>query len=132
MRDRSEPRLVLPIDKPFLETPFYGVQQMTWHLRNEGHAVNVKRIRPVIRLIRLMPISQKLETSRPAQGHKTYPNLLGGLRVEQSNQVWCADITYLPMLWCFLHLVAIMAGPPAWCWPGASRTRSRPPYASSR
>ena len=44
------------IDRQFLETPFYGVQQMTWHLRNEGHAVNVKRIRRLMRLMRLMPI----------------------------------------------------------------------------
>ena len=44
------------IDKQFLETPFYGVRQMTWHLQNEGHAVNVKRIRRLMRLMRLMPI----------------------------------------------------------------------------
>ena len=51
--------LMLLIDKQFLKTPFYGVQQMTWHLQNEGHAVNVKRIRRVMRLMRLMPIFQK-------------------------------------------------------------------------
>lgn len=44
------------IDRQFLETPFYGVRQMTWHLQNEGQAVNVKRIRRLIRLMRLMPI----------------------------------------------------------------------------
>jgi putative transposase len=97
--------LMVKIDKQFLETPFYGVQQMTWNLQNEGHAVNYKRIR---RLMRLMPIYQKPDTSRPAKGHKTYPYLLGGLRVERSNQVWCADITYLPMRRGFLYLVAIM------------------------
>src|SRR5690606_40823546 len=74
------------IDKQFLETPFYGVQQMTWHMRNEGHAVNVKRVRRLMRLMRLMPIFQKPDTSRPAKGHKTYPYLLGGLRVERPNQ----------------------------------------------
>ena len=61
------------IDRQFLETPFYGVQQMTWHLQNEGHAVNVKRIRRLMRLMRLMPIYQKPNTSKPAKGHKTYP-----------------------------------------------------------
>ena len=96
------------IDRQFLETPFYGVQQMTWHLQNEGHAVNVKRIRRLMRLMRLMPIYQKPDTSRPAKGHKTYPYLLGGLRVDRPNQVWCADITYLPMRRGFLYLVAIM------------------------
>jgi transposase InsO family protein len=47
-------------------------------------------------------------TSKPAKGHKTYPYLLGGLRVDRPNQVWCADITYLPMRRGFLYLVAIM------------------------
>jgi putative transposase len=46
--------------------------------------------------------------SKPAKGHKTYPYLLGGLRVERPNQVWCADITYIPMRRGFLYLVAIM------------------------
>ncbi len=112
--------LMVVIDKQFLETPFYGVQQMTWHLRNEGYVVNQKRIRRLMRLMRLMPIYQKPDTSRPAKGHKTYRSplflnqwrtiarLLGGLRVDRPNQVWCADITYIPMCRGFLFLVAIM------------------------
>jgi putative transposase len=54
------------IDRQFLETPFYGVLQMTWHLRNEGHEVNVKRIRRLMRLMRLMPIYHKPNTRCPA------------------------------------------------------------------
>ena len=54
---------------------------MTWHLRNEGYVVNYKRIRRLMRLMRLMPIYQKPDTSRPTKGLKTYPYLLGGLRV---------------------------------------------------
>jgi putative transposase len=100
--------LMLRVDKQFLETPFYGVQQMTWHLRNEGFSVNVKRVRRLMRLMGLMPIYQKPNTSKPAKGHKTYPYLLRGLRVERPNQVWCVDITYLPMKRGFLYLVAIM------------------------
>ena len=95
------------IERQFLQILFYGAQQMIWHLQNEGHAVNVKRIRRLMRLS-LMPICQKPNTSKPAKGHKTYPYLLGGLRVERPNQVWCADITYLPMRSGFLYLVAIM------------------------
>ena len=76
--------LMVVIDKQFLETPFYGVQQMTWHLRNDGYAVNYKRIRRLMRLMRLMPIYQKPDTSRPAKGHKTYPYLLGGLPEEMA------------------------------------------------
>ncbi|WP_232303395.1 IS3 family transposase [Paracoccus sp. 228] len=96
------------IDVQFLDTPFFGVRQMTWHLRNEGHKVNEKRIRRLMRLMGLMPIYQKPNTSRPAKGHKIYPYLLRGLRVERPNQVWCVDITYLPMRRGFLYLVAIM------------------------
>ncbi|WP_414835853.1 IS3 family transposase [Celeribacter halophilus] len=101
--------LMRRIDEQFLETPFFGVRQMTWHLRNDGHLVNEKRIRRLLmRLMGLMPIYQKPNTSRPAKGHKTYPYLLKGLRVDRPNQVWCADITYLPMRRGFLYLVAIM------------------------
>ena len=100
--------LMRVIDKQFLETPFYGVRQMTWHLRNEDHVVNEKRIRRLMRLMGLMPIYQKPNTSKAAKGHKIYPYLLRGLRVDRPNQVWCADITYLPMRRGFLYLVAIM------------------------
>jgi putative transposase len=100
--------LMRQIDEQFLETPFFGVRQMTWHLRNEGHQVNEKRIRRLMRLMGLMPIYQKPNTSKAAKGHKIYPYLLRGLRVDRPNQVWCADITYLPMRRGFLYLVAIM------------------------
>ncbi len=96
------------IDRQFLDTPFYGVRQMTWHLQDEGHGVNQKRIRRLMRLMRLMPIYQKPNTSKPRKGHKTYPYLLAGLRVDRPGQVWCADITFLPMRRGFLYLVAIM------------------------
>jgi putative transposase len=56
------------IDEQFLETPFYGVWQMTWHLRAEGHPVNEKRVR---RLLRLMPIYQRPRTSVRSSQHKT-------------------------------------------------------------
>ncbi|WP_299507827.1 IS3 family transposase [uncultured Roseobacter sp.] len=100
--------LMRQIDEQFLETPFFGVRQMTWHLRNEGHLVNEKRIRRLMRLMSLMPIYQKPNTSKAAKGHKTYPYLLRGLRVTRPNQVWAADITYLPMRKGFLYLIAIM------------------------
>ena len=61
------------IDKQFLEIRFYGVRQMTWHLQNEGHAVNCKRIRRLMRLMRLMPIDQKPGAARsaaPAAGER--------------------------------------------------------------
>ncbi len=85
--------LMRQIDEQFLETPFFGVRQMTWHLRNQGHLVNEKRIRRLMRLMGLMPIYQKPNTSKAAKGHKTYPYLLKGLRVIRPNQVWGETIS---------------------------------------
>ncbi|WP_444850652.1 DDE-type integrase/transposase/recombinase [Loktanella salsilacus] len=75
---------------------------------HEGYEVNEKRIRRLMRLMGLIPINQKPNTSKPEFGHKTYPYLLRGLRVDRPKQVWCVDITYLPMRRGFLYLVAIM------------------------
>ncbi len=100
--------LMAEIDRQFLDTPFYGVQQMTWHLRAKGWTVNVKRVRRLMRLMGLMPIYQQPRTSIPAKGDKTYPYLLKGMRIDRPNQVWCADITYIPLAKGFLYLVAIM------------------------
>ncbi len=59
--------LMRRIDEQFLGTPFFGVRQMTWHLRNEGHLVHDKRVRRLMRLMGLMPIYQKPNSSRPAK-----------------------------------------------------------------
>ena len=102
------PELMRLIDRQFLDTPFYGVQQMTCHLKNKGHKLNKKRIRRLMRLMGLMPIYQKPNTSKPDKACKSYPYLLGGLKITQANHVWCADITYIPMRKGFLYLMAIM------------------------
>src|SRR3546814_9325067 len=73
--------LMALIDCQFLETPFYGARQMTWHLRAAGHLVNVKRVRRLMRLMGLMPIYRVPRTSIPAKGHKIYPYLLRGLEI---------------------------------------------------
>ena len=79
--------IMAEIDRQFLATPFYGVQQMTWHLQAMGWAVNIKRVRRLMRLMGLMPIYQKPRTSIPAKDHKVYPYLLKGMRIERPNQV---------------------------------------------
>jgi putative transposase len=96
------------IDRQFLETPFHGVRQMAWHLRALGHRVNVKRVRRLMRLMGLMPIYRKPRTSVPAKGRKVYPYLPRGMTIDKPNQVWCADITYIPLARGFLYLAAIM------------------------
>jgi len=96
------------IDEQFLETPYYGARQMARHLRRQGYGVGRKRIRRLMRLMGLSPIYQRPNTSKPHPQHKGYPYLLRGLSINKLNQVWCADVTYIPMRRGFLYLVAIM------------------------
>jgi putative transposase len=81
---------------------------MTAWLKRQDHAVNRKRVRRPMRLMGIEAIYQKPNTSRPAPEHKVYPYLLRRLVIERLNQVWCADITYIPMARGFLYLVVIM------------------------
>ncbi len=96
------------IDVQFLETPWYGSRQMARHLRREGHEVGRKRVRRLMARMGLAPIYQRPRTTVPHPEHRIYPYLLRGLVVDRPNQVWCADITYIPMRRGFLYLVAVM------------------------
>ncbi|TCP41890.1 integrase-like protein [Rhodovulum marinum] len=75
---------------------------------SKSRARMLSALRRLMCLMGLIPIYQKPDTSRPAKGHKTYSSLLIGLPIDSPNQVWCVDITYLPMRRGFLYLVAIM------------------------
>jgi len=96
------------IDEQFLETPYYGARQMARYLRRRGYWVNRKRVRRLMQKMGLMAIYQKPRTSTPHPQHRIYPYLLKGAAIESPNQVWCADVTYIPMRKGFLYLVAIM------------------------
>jgi putative transposase len=96
------------IDRQYLARPYYGSRRMAAWLATQGHVVNRKRAQRLMRLMRLGAIYQRPNTSRPAPENKVYPYLLGGLSITRVNQVWCADITYIPMARGFLYLVAIM------------------------
>ncbi len=96
------------IDEQYLRTPFYGSRRMAVWLQTEGHAVNRKRVQRLMRLMGLEAIYPKPRLSRGAANHRIYPYLLRGLQVERPNQVWAADITYLPMSRGFMYLVAIV------------------------
>lgn len=100
--------LMREIDQAFTEWPFLGVRQMRNYLRLLGYSMGIKRIRRLMRLMGLMPIYQKPRTSTPHPEHKRYPYLLRDMNITGPNQVWCSDITYLPMRKGFLYLVAIM------------------------
>jgi putative transposase len=77
-------------------------------LRRDGLVVNRKRIRRLMRVMGIEAIYQKPNTSRRHPEHKIYPYLLRGMAIERPNQVWCADITYIPMAKGFVYLVAVM------------------------
>jgi hypothetical protein len=70
--------------------------------------MNVNRVRRLMRLMGLMPIYRRPRTTIPAKGHRLYPYLLRGMRIDRPNQVWCADITYVPLAKGFLYLVAMI------------------------
>jgi putative transposase len=96
------------IDEQFLETPYYGARQMARYLRRKGYWVNRKRVRRLMQKMGLMAIYQKPNTSKPHPEHTIYPYLLRGIEIQEPNQVWCADLTYIPMRKGFLYLVAVM------------------------
>jgi putative transposase len=100
--------LMALMDRQYLKTPFYGSRKMGVWLRGQGYLVNRKKVRHLMRLMGLEAIYRRPNTSKPAPDHKVYPYLLKGLEINRVNQVWAADITYIPMVQGFLYLVAIM------------------------
>jgi putative transposase len=101
-------KLMRLIDEQFMEEPSYGTRHMARHLRRQGYRINRKRVRRLMQKMGLMAIYQKPNTSKPHPEHKVYPYLLRGVDIQESNHVWCADVTYIPMKRGFLYLVAIM------------------------
>ena len=101
-------RLMELIDRQYLARPFYGSRRMVAWLTTQGHPVNRKRVQRLMRLMGLVAIYQRPNTSKAAPEHTKYPYLLGGLRIDRVNQVWCTDITYIPLSKGFIYLVAIM------------------------
>jgi len=100
--------LMRRIDELFLRYPFYGSRQMVRQLLREGRAVGRHRVRRLMRLMGLQAIYQAPKTSAPHPQHRVYPYRLRGLAIERPDQVWCADITYIPVRHGFLYLVAVM------------------------
>ena len=96
------------LDEAYTAWPFYGVRKMTAHLAREGQAVNVKRVRRLMRLMGLEAIYPRKRLSVPQEGAKTYPYLLRDVAVVRPDQVWSADITYIRLQRGFLYLVAIL------------------------
>jgi putative transposase len=106
--DAEELALMRRLDELHLEHPSFGSRMMTRTLKAEGTPVNRKRVQRLMRLMGLESIAPKPNTSKPALEHPVYPYLLRNLKVCRVNQVWAADITYIPMAQGFAFLVAII------------------------
>ena len=100
--------LMRQIDEQYLKTPWYGSRQMVRYLKRLGFSVGRKRIRRLMRQMGLRAIAPGPQTSRRNPAHPVYPYLLRDLAVTRANQVWCADVTYIPLAHGFAYLVAIM------------------------
>ncbi len=97
------------LDEQYTKTPFYGVRKMTaWLNEVEKESVNVKRIQRLLRLMGLEAIYQKPRLSPAAVGHRIYPYLLRGVKIERVNQVWSTDITCIRLQSGFVYLVAVI------------------------
>jgi putative transposase len=100
--------LMRRLDELHLEHPVYGSRRLTVVLRREGRPVNRKRVARLLELMGVEAIYPKRNRSQPGEGHRIYPYLLEGLEISGPDQVWCSDITYVPMANGYMYLVAVM------------------------
>jgi len=94
------------IDAQYTAQPVYGSRRMAVWLQGQGHAVNRKRVQRLMRRMGLEALYPKPKLSAPGQGHKIFPYLLRDVKIERPDQVWSADITYIPMARGFMYLAA--------------------------
>ena len=100
--------LMEKIDRQHLKTPWYGARQMARFLRRHGYCVSRKRISRLMRKMGVVALAPGPQTSKRNKAHAVYPYLLRDLQITNANQVWCTDVTFIPMQHGFLYLVAIM------------------------
>jgi putative transposase len=96
------------IDEEHLNRPARGSRQMVDFLRDEGYVVNRKKVQRLMRQMGIEGLAPKPRTTRPNTQHRVYPYLLRDLDITRPNQVWCSDITYIPLHAGYLYLVAVM------------------------
>ena len=100
--------LMQAMDRIYMEEPTYGSRRIRDELRKLGYKVGRKRVRRLMQVMGIEPIYPKPRLSIPGKGHKKYPYLLRNLDITRSNQVWCTDITYIPMGNGHVYLTAVM------------------------
>ena len=97
--------LMRRLDELHLAHPAYGSRRLRVLLQREGREVNRKRVVRLLQVMGVEALYPKRSLSRPAEGHRISPYLLNGLEISGPNQVWCSDITYVPMAAGFMYLV---------------------------
>ena len=100
--------LMKTIDQAFTAYPFFGSRRIAAFLHGQGVTAGRHRIRRLMRVMGLEAIYKRPRTSKPHPAHPVYPYLLKNMAINRPNQVWCADITFIPVCGGFLYLVAIM------------------------
>ena len=121
--------LMRDMDRQYLETPFYGSRRMKAWLDRRGMPVSRKRVQRLIRVMGLRAIYRRPHTSQPAPEHRVYPYLLRNAKITRPNQVWVADITYLPMARGSSTWWSSWTGTAGTWWPGGFPTRWMPAFA---
>ena len=96
------------LDRIFTNDPVYGSRRLQVALLREGISISRQRVRRLMRKLGLWAVRPKRNTSKRHPEHKVYPYLLRSKTIDQPNQVWAADVTYIPMQHGFLYLVAII------------------------
>jgi len=100
--------LMRRLDELHLKHPAYGSRRLTVMLHRESQEVNRKRVARLLEVMGVEAVYPKRNLSQPGEGHRIYPYLLEGLEISGPDQVWCSDITYVPMAQGFMYLVAVM------------------------
>jgi len=96
------------IDELHLDYPFAGSRMLQSMLANEEITIGRTHLRTLMRRMGIEALYRRPRTSKPAAGHKIYPYLLRDVAVTRPNQVWAADITYIPMARGFVYLVVVL------------------------
>ena len=100
--------LMQAMDRIYMDEPTYGSRRIRDELLKLGYNVGRKRVRRLMDIMGIEPIYPKPRLSIPGKGHRTYPYLLRNLEITRSNQVWCTDITYIPLGDSHVYLTAVM------------------------
>jgi len=104
----EDEQIMRRLDEIHTELPFYGARKLRRELRPYGHFIGRGRVRRLMRIMGIEAMVPQPGTSKANKAHAKYPYLLRGRTINEVDEVWCADITYIPMAKGHAYLVAVM------------------------